>query len=127
MLEHKKPIHNEEGNVIGVFTSSNDITNLIFKKYNSLNLLDKRFTSNLKHKKYILTSEFSPLSLTKKQKECLAWVIRGKTNKEIVYLMGISCRTVDEHIQKMKLKLDCNSKSQLIEKAIDSGFLLYVP
>ena len=47
--------------------------------------------------------------------------------KEIAYLMSISPRTVETHIENMKYKLGCYSRSQLIEKAIDNGFLFHVP
>ena len=78
-------------------------------------------------KQYILTPEASPLPLTHRQQECLALLIRGKTYKEIAYMLGISNRVVEDHIHAIKYKLGCYSKSQLIEKAIDSGFLFHVP
>ena len=47
--------------------------------------------------------------------------------KEIALVLGISVRTVETHFETIKHKLGCCNKSQLIEKAIDSGFLFHIP
>lgn len=76
---------------------------------------------------YIIDSDHSPLSLTNKQELCLFFLIQGKTMKEIVPLLNISIKTVEDHLDLIKIKLKCYSKSQLIEKALDSGLLYYIP
>ncbi|NRB10251.1 MAG: PAS domain-containing protein [Rickettsiaceae bacterium] len=127
VLVNKKPIYDKKGEIIGLICILTDITNLTVKNYVELNDLDKKVVAGFKPKQYVLTPEFSPLSLSRRQQECLSLLIRGKTAKEIAYVLGISFRTVEIHLQITKHKLGCNSKSQLIEKAIDSGFLFHVP
>lgn len=61
--------------------------------------------------------------LTPREKECLCFILRGKTAKEIAGLMSISFRTVEFHIMNIKEKLNCSSRSQLIEYSIDNGYL----
>ncbi|NRB10678.1 MAG: hypothetical protein HRU35_03575 [Rickettsiaceae bacterium] len=127
MIVDKKPVYDKEKKVIGIVSSITDITNIVIKKYELLNQLDKKYIDEFSPKLHILTPEFSPLPLSKRQQECLSLIMRGKTIKEIAYILGISYRTAEGHIQVIKHKLGCNNKSQLIEKAIDSGFLFHVP
>lgn len=76
---------------------------------------------------YILNEDYVPLPLTTRQQTCLFLLARGKTVKQIANILSISTRTVEEHIESIKHRLNCYSKSQVIEKAIDSGFLYYIP
>ena len=58
-------------------------------------------------------------SLTKREKECLYYLVRGKYAREIATILNISRRTTEHHIASIKMKLNVNSKSELIEKVID--------
>ena len=40
--------------------------------------------------------------------------------------MNISARTIEDHIAALKVKLDCNTKSQMIEKAINHDFMSFM-
>lgn len=42
-------------------------------------------------------------------------LIRGKTAKEIARILGLSHRTIEHRIERMKLKFEASNKSQLIE------------
>jgi DNA-binding CsgD family transcriptional regulator len=53
--------------------------------------------------------------------------MRGKSMKQIASILNLSVRTVESYFALIKLKLGCNNKSQIIEKAINSGFLHYIP
>ena len=66
-------------------------------------------------------------SLTARQSECLFYLLRGKTMKEIAFLLKLSQRTVEEHINNLKKIFNCYSKSQLIEAAYQSGFSTIIP
>jgi len=127
ILVCKSPIFNSDKKTVGVLWNGTDITNFITNQYQWLDSTDRKFIVDLKApKQYILTPEASPLPLTERQQACLSLLIRGKTIKEIAFILGISNRTVEDHINAMKYKLGCNNKSQLIEKAIDSGFLFHL-
>lgn len=57
--------------------------------------------------------------LSKRETECLQWYVKGKTAKEIGQTLGLSYRTIQHYLENVKTKLGVNSKSQLIEKAIN--------
>lgn len=63
------------------------------------------------------------LSLTKKQADCLLHLIRGMSFKQIGMEMGLSSRTVQHHLEAIRHKLNCDSKTALIKKALTFDFI----
>jgi len=61
--------------------------------------------------------------LSRREIEVLISTIKGRSAKEIARSLDISTKTVESYIASAKLKLDCYSRSALIEKAISLGFL----
>jgi DNA-binding NarL/FixJ family response regulator len=95
-----------------------------------LNSLNQKFNKKSKNSSiYVLNEEQSPLKseLTPRQQDCLFLIIHGKSIKEIGLALGISPRTVEVHVADIKSKLNCNTRSQIIEKSISMGFLNYIP
>lgn len=62
---------------------------------------------------------FGDLYFTEREKEIIAQLIRGKSAREIAAILSRSKRTIEHHIENMKLKTNSGSKSDLIEKIID--------
>lgn len=58
--------------------------------------------------------------LTPREFECLKYLARGKTMKEIALYSNISPRTVEARINNIKKKLSCNLKTELINKFWES-------
>lgn len=58
-----------------------------------------------------LTEQFK---LTKREFECLHWVVQGKTSWEIGHILGISERTVNFHIGNCMDKSGCVNRRQLV-------------
>jgi DNA-binding CsgD family transcriptional regulator len=131
LLSSKKPIHDAEDQLTGIFGHVMDVSHTNILQWSlPLNIFDnKKFndSDNKKPKIYILNKEQTPLPLSRRQQTCLFLLIRGKSAKEIAKILDISYRTVEVHLALIKQKLDCNSRSQLIEIAISSGFLNYIP
>lgn len=61
------------------------------------------------------TFEFNtqPATLSKREKECLMLSLRGKTAKQIGQLLGLSFRTVEGHLAKVKSKLGYQNKREI--------------
>lgn len=64
-----------------------------------------------------------PEGLTARQIECLDWTARGKTAWEIGQILGISRRTVEEHLAKACQTLGVRTKIQAALKARETGLL----
>jgi len=128
ILLDKNPIKDDNGKIIGLFLSSIDVSHAASMRAYLKIHQDSRYTSKTYHPAiYTLNEDHHPLPLTEKQENCLFLLIRGKSIKEIAKILALSPRTIESHLDAIKYKLNCNSKAEIIEKAIDSGFLYYIP
>jgi DNA-binding CsgD family transcriptional regulator len=57
--------------------------------------------------------------LTQRQQDCLYYLARGFTVKQIATALKISSRTVEHHMEAIKLKLVITRRSDLIAKALE--------
>jgi DNA-binding NarL/FixJ family response regulator len=59
-----------------------------------------------------LPPEFtSELGLTTREAEVLAWLSKGKTNRDIAQILGLSPRTVDKHLEQIYAKLGVENRT----------------
>ncbi|PIT05053.1 LuxR family transcriptional regulator [Bradyrhizobium nitroreducens] len=59
-----------------------------------------------------LPAEFtSELGLTTREGEVLAWLSKGKTNRDIAQILGLSPRTVDKHLEQIYAKLGVENRT----------------
>jgi len=57
-------------------------------------------------------AEFSSeLGLTTREGEVLSWLSKGKTNRDIAQILGLSPRTVDKHLQQIYAKLGVENRT----------------
>lgn len=61
--------------------------------------------------------------LSKREAECYQYLLKGYSNVEIGQRLDISSKTVDIYVLRLKQKLGCNSRSELVSKAIEMGLL----
>ncbi len=128
-ISTKYAIENKKGEVIGCFFRAIVLENKMIShhlqalKVNQLNLNSKKHAS--------FQVEFNPHdslhTLTSREAACLFYTIHGKTAKGIVRLLGVSSKTVEYYIANLKSIFKCQSKSELIAKAIEQGFLQKMP
>jgi DNA-binding CsgD family transcriptional regulator len=60
----------------------------------------------------ILPAEFSiELGLTTREGEVLSWLSKGKTNRDIAQILGLSPRTVDKHLEQIYAKLGVENRT----------------
>jgi DNA-binding CsgD family transcriptional regulator len=55
-----------------------------------------------------LTAE---LGLTARESEVLSWLSKGKTNRDIAQILGLSPRTVDKHLEQIYAKLGVENRT----------------
>lgn len=79
-------------------------------------------TDSLKIKRYYFSGYMKDIYLSKREAECLADLFDGLSAKEIARKRNISARTVEVHVEHIKLKLKCSAKSEMIKKAKMCGF-----
>ena len=129
LLGEKKILKDEAGKVVGTISSFMDYTHCSYLNKANL-LLDPVFELGVK-KSFQIVYNFEPTYemkyITVRESECLFYLMRGKSLKEIGRIMGISPRTVETHIDRLKYKFCSTNKSELIEKAIQKGFASIIP
>lgn len=96
---------------IDIYTEEPDLVIIPFAN-NNKSLLDLSQLRNISN------------PLTMREKECLEWLVKGKTAHEMALILGISKRTSEKHIEKIKEKLGCYTLFQLGLKigSIDRSF-----
>lgn len=95
-LTMKTPLYNERKQIIGVFGISQYLSEHTLENSNQI-------------------------ELSNREAECLDYLLRGKTSKEIAYVTKLSVRTIEGYLTNIKRKLKCYSKSALISKALKFG------
>lgn len=125
LLGHKKLIicDNE---IIGTIANFIDITNNGLIDVGRL-LFNKEKKLQRKKMTFLIQNRHDYHGLTKKEQECLFFLIRGCSYAEISKRLHIAITTIQTHIEHIKHKLQVGNKSQVIEKALALGFLSVIP
>lgn len=132
MLVKKIPLLDHKNYVVGIINFLTEIpdTNLAGIVRFLFNL-DIEVTSTLINniKTTILRDNpvYGTLSLTTREEECLYYLLRGMTAKEIGKILGISFRTIEIYLGSIKAKFNCSSKATLIIKAMQLGCMQLTP
>lgn len=126
ILMQKKILLNKD-KIVGITGVGCDVThvNNIAGQLLSLLECDGDYISmdQKKSASYTFHDNYPGDGLTPRESICLFYILRGKNNKEIALILGISQRTVEAHVTKVKNKLQCHSRSQLIEDSLTKGYL----
>lgn len=98
----------------------------------------RRYRSELVNIAYLLHERFSPKTeldncqqylgedLTEREIESLQWTALGKTSEETAIILGLSCRSVNFHVNNAKTKLDTVTRSHAVARASALGLILPV-
>ena len=127
--QRKTPLRNPEKEIVGIAVTLDVINNV--ETLNSVLSVDQtdleRFAlTGLYSNKYQIKETYDPM-LTKRESECLFYILRGKTAKEIAKILTISHKTVENHIEKIKIKFLCTTKGHVIDKMISLGYINIIP
>ncbi|MDF1827781.1 MAG: LuxR C-terminal-related transcriptional regulator [Legionellaceae bacterium] len=126
MYGEKKPLI-FDNEVVGLNITAQDLTHLgnLANKFILLLKSDGNFLSvdEKKAATYVFHDTYPGDLLTQKESMCLFYIVRGKSNKEISQILNLSCRTVEGKVVAIKQKMRCDSRHQLIEHALQKGYL----
>ena len=69
-----------------------------------------------------IPAEFSKeLGLTSREGEVLSWLSKGKTNRDIAQILGLSPRTVDKHLEQIYAKLGVENRTAAAAIAVNAS------
>jgi DNA-binding NarL/FixJ family response regulator len=69
-----------------------------------------------------IPAEFSEeLGLTSREGEVLSWLSKGKTNRDIAQILGLSPRTVDKHLEQIYAKLGVENRTAAAAIAVNAS------
>jgi len=60
------------------------------------------------------------LRLTAREAEVLHWITRGKSNRDIATILGLSSRTVDKHLEQIYAKLGVENRTSAAALAVEA-------
>ncbi|WGR69661.1 MULTISPECIES: response regulator [unclassified Bradyrhizobium] len=63
----------------------------------------------------------SELGLTTREGEVLSWLAKGKTNRDIAQILGLSPRTVDKHLEQIYSKLGVENRTAAAAIAVNAN------
>jgi DNA-binding CsgD family transcriptional regulator len=72
---------------------------------------------------YGLGNKYGNLYFTKREAECMVWLLKGKTINSVATILKLSPRTVEYYIKNMKAKIGCRTKFELIDLVYASEFV----
>ncbi len=62
-------------------------------------------------------------SLSEREEKCYQLLIQGYSHTEIGKIFNLSSKTIDAYISRIKIKLNCENKVELIQSANNSGMV----
>jgi DNA-binding CsgD family transcriptional regulator len=118
MISHKMPLKNKAGKVIAVFGTSTPLENLLSNGSESFSPFQEIQATLIS---FLLPQKINQVKiLSKREKECLQYLTRGMTAKQIARILNLSPRTIEFYIENMKNKLECHNRIELVAKAIQN-------
>lgn len=115
-LTVKAPIYNDTTNIVGILGCSVMLDQQPLAE--SLTLISNLGLLKLQNKSSSISVSYNTIC-TPREKQVINLLIRGKTAKEIAFELNLSKRTIEHYIENIKLKMNVDTKSQLIEKVLN--------
>ena len=122
VYNYKYPTFDAAGEITGVSVYAHEVLNPAWVTFaNYLKQLDRYGCEQF------FVGRKIGLDLTKRESVILFFLLRGLTSRQISKVISISVRTVETHIEKIKSKMNCRTRAQLIEYAADAGITKIIP
>jgi len=127
-LVTKKPIFFQDS-LAGVIVHGMLISaKTLMKMVTGLSNVDVQYKqNNISRRSYTLTTQYGDINISKRESECLFYLLRRRSVPEIANILQLSKRTIESYIDNIKFKMNCYSQDELREKSISLGFLNIIP
>jgi LuxR family quorum-sensing system transcriptional regulator SolR len=89
------------------------------KNYNKDKIINK--FENMHINRYYLSGKYEGIYLTSKEVQCIYWLLHGKSVEEIAIIKSNSPKTIENHLDNVRNKLDCHKQTQLVRIIFESG------
>lgn len=104
-----------------------EVIQAITSVYRHQIFIDKKFPPDVVNNTLLLLKDKENIEnddiLTPREKEVLALIAEGKSNKEIAAYLNLSVKTVDVHRSNIMRKLNTHDAISLIRKAVQKGWI----
>ena len=119
-LSHKTPLRDRHGKVIGSFGLSYGFETQAWNQDRLNEVAMIVGTQGVEHvQRFLLTQQCVKHQLSARQADCLYYLTKGMTIKQIAETLSLSKRTVEHYLETVKVKLNCLSRSELVAKAFE--------
>ncbi len=102
------------------------LLNLSMSAYHNHELSEIEFLKSIGIKKYTFYYKKIEIVLTRKELQCALGLISGKSAKEISNDLCRSVRTIEAHVDNLRMKLRCSSRSNLVNMLLSMGVSIYL-
>lgn len=127
-ISRKIPLKDNNQKVIGSINQMSEINLPLLNKLGiALTRTSSKKTENRLNSLTLTKDGYETYNISKRESECLFYILRGKTAKEIAKILNLSPRTVEEYTENLKFKFCCQTKTELVGKAISEGLLTTIP
>ena len=72
-------------------------------------------------KKYYLSGDFGDIGFSKREIDCMIMVCQHKTMHEQSHILNLSPRTIEKHIEKIKMKTGCVTTRELARQLLSNN------
>ena len=118
-LSYKTPLRTQTGKIIGIFGASFLMKGeeTLFTALNELStFINPVVIEKIAQSDHLTTSKTT--SLTPRQLDCLYYLVKGMTHKQIATTLNLSPKTIEHYLDAIKIKLDCTDRAELTTKAL---------
>jgi DNA-binding CsgD family transcriptional regulator len=116
MLVNKQPLLTQDGTIDGVICTSVDVSGLL--------VLSNTPEPLSESKDFNLGDYFDNVTLSSREYQVLKEMLIGKTAKEIATQLSVSHKTIESYISRLKVKMQCRSRGDILHHAVISGLYL---
>ena len=118
-------VYDTEGTAKGILCQARPVVHKNLLELS--NLLHNKISTKEKYTLKLENPQLNRRNLTRCERECLFFLLRGNSAKMIASILCRTKRCIDFHIENLKIKFNVNSKFELISKAIQEGHLYEIP